>query len=384
MKRVAMLIQRYLPHVGGAERQLQQLAPRLRAQGFEIHVITRREPGLLPFEVIEDVPVYRMPSIGPKPVARVTFANAAVAELTRLRPDLVHAHEILAPASIAVRSKAINKHPVVLKLLRGGVRGDIFKLKLRPFWQTYFAKLKRSVDGFITISHEIDRELDSLNVDPQKRFFIPNGVDTSRYVPASEEHKQELRAELSLPPQAHIVVYAGRLVREKRVDYLLKIWDAIRAKYFDAHLLILGDGSEESRLKEMSAQLRQGGVQFAGRVDDAGSYFQAADIFVLPSSTEGLSNSMLEAMSCGLPVLATKVGGAPDVIEQNIHGCLIPPDDIDSLQWGLESLLADQSLRLSLGAAARKRILSDFSLDSIAGRLSALYYRLLESSAATG
>ncbi len=380
MKRVAMVIQRYLPHVGGAERQLQQLAPRLRAREFEIHIVTRREPGLLPFEVIDDIPVYRMPSIGPKLIASATFKAAAISQLTQLQPDLVHAHEILSPASIAVKSKAINKHPVLVKLLRGGTRGDLFKLKRRPFWRSYFERLKREVDGFITISDEIDQELESLNVDPHKRFFIPNGVDTSRYVPASEEYKQKLRAQLSLPPQAQIVIYAGRLVPEKRVDSLLKIWDAIRAKYFDAHLLILGDGAQQARLREMSGE----GVQFAGQVDDAGSYFQAADIFVLPSSTEGLSNSMLEAMSCALPVLATKVGGAPDVIEQNVHGCLIPPDDLESLQPGLESLLADQALRLRLGAAARGRIVSDFSLDSVAERLSALYDRLLESRTVTG
>lgn len=373
MKRVAMVIQRYLPHVGGAERQLQQLAPRLRAQGFETHIVTRREPGLLPFEVIDDVPVYRMPSIGPKPLARATFTAAAVSQLTRLQPDLVHAHEVLAPASIAVQSKTRNKHPVLLKLLRGGPRGDIDKLKRRPWWKSYFANLNQSVDGFITISHEIDQELESLNVDPQKRFFIPNGVDTARYVPASEEYKQKLRAELSLPLQATIVVYAGRLVPEKRVDHLLKMWDSIRAKFFDAYLLILGDGAEESRLREMSIS----GVQFAGRVNDAASYFQAADIFVLPSSTEGLSNSMLEAMSCALPVLATKVGGAPDVIEHNVHGYMIPPDDTAALQKGLETLLADKSLRLRLAAAARKRTLSDFSLDSVAERLSTLYRRLL-------
>lgn len=379
MKRVAMVIQRYLPHVGGAERQLQQLSPRLRARGFDVYIITRREAGLLPFEVIDDVPVYRMLSIGPKPLARLTFTAAAVSQLTRLQPDLVHAHEILAPASIAVRSKAKNKHPVLLKLLRGGPRGDLFKLRRRPYWKSYFANLKRSVDAFITISHEIDRELESLNVPTHQRFFIPNGVDTSRYVPASEEHKQKLRVELALPPQATIVVYAGRLVPEKRVDYLLKIWNAIRANHFDAHLLILGDGMELPRLKGMSIN----GVQFAGQVDDAGRYLQAADIFVLPSSTEGLSNSMLEAMSCALPVLSTNVGGAPDVIEQSVHGCLIPPDDIVALQEGVEALLADRALRLKLGTAARKRILSDFSLDSVAERLAALYHRLLNSHPVT-
>lgn len=375
MKRVAMVIQRYLPHVGGAERQLQQLAPRLRAHDFEVHVITRRDKGLKSFEVIDDVPVHRMPAIGPKILASATFTAAALSHLARLKPDLVHAHEILSPASVAVRSKKILGHPVVVKILRGGVRGDIYKLKKRPLWKSYFADLNQNVDAFIAISQEIDHELTALGVGSEKRVFLPNGVDTSRHMPVSEEHKRELRPALSLPPQSTLVVYAGRLVPEKRVDHLLRIWDAIRAKFPQAQLLILGEGSEEAKLRGMQTS----GVQFAGQVDDAGRYLQAADLFVLPSSTEGLSNSMLEAMSCGLPVLATKVGGAPDVIQDQVSGCLIPPDDIDALQRGLEMLLRDAALRLRLGIAARERIVSNFSLDSVAGRLAALYHRLLNT-----
>jgi len=373
MKRVAMVIQRYLPHVGGAERQLQQLAPRLRARGFDIHIITRHEKGLSTFERIDDVPVHRVRSFGPKALAGAMFTAGAVSQLTRLKPDLVHAHEILTPSSIAVLSKRINHHPVLIKLLRGGTRGDIFKLKRRPFWRSYFENLKRSVDGFITISHEIDEELETLNVPAEKRFFLPNGVDTARHTPISEDRKQKLHAELSLPMHATIVVYAGRLVPEKRVDHLLRIWGDVGAKFPHVHLLILGEGSEGSRLRSMNVS----GVQFTGQVEEAGRYLQAADLFVLPSSTEGLSNSMLEAMSCGLPVLATRVGGAPDVIQHNVSGFLIPPDDLESLQRGLDALLADKSLRLRLGAAARQRIVSDFSLDSVAERLAALYHRLL-------
>lgn len=373
MKCVAMVIQRYLPHVGGAERQLQQLAPRLRARGFDIHIITRHEKGLLPFEKIDDVPVHRMRSFGPKALAGAMFTAAAVSQLTQLKPDLVHAHEVLTPSSIAVLSKRINHHPVLVKLLRGGARGDIFKLKRRPLWQSYFANLKRSVDAFITISHEIDEELQILNVPAEKRVFIPNGVDSARHTPVSDDRKQELRAELSLPVHETIVAYAGRLVPEKRVDHLLKIWDDLCSKFPHLHLLILGEGSEEARLKQMNVS----GVQFTGQVDDAGRYLQASDLFVLPSSTEGLSNSMLEAMSCGLPVLATAVGGAPDVIQHNVSGFLIPPDDVDALQRGLNTLLEDRSLRLKYGAAARQRIVSDFSLDSVADRLADLYHRLL-------
>lgn len=375
-----MVIQRYLPHLGGAERQLHQLAPRLRAHGYEVDVLTRHEPGLLHYEVIDGVPVYRLPSAGPKAWARATFTVGAVARLTQLKPDLVHAHEILTPASIALLSKRINKHPVLLKILRGGGRGDVYKLKRRPFWRSYVENLKRNLDAFIVISQEIDAELAVLGIPKEKRCFLPNGVDTKRCTPISEEGKIKLRSELALPAQVPIVVYVGRLVPEKRVDQLLKIWEAIRSRHQKALLLIVGEGEQEQTLKKMQVE----GVQFTGQVQEAVPYLQAADVFVLPSSTEGLSNSMLEAMSCGLPVLATTVGGAPDIIQHNVSGCLIPPDDVNALQRGLETLLADGALCRTLGSNARQRILSDFSLDSVAERLASLYQRLLDESKLRG
>ncbi|HSJ87294.1 MAG TPA: glycosyltransferase family 4 protein [Anaerolineales bacterium] len=373
MPRVAMVIQRYLPHLGGAEKQLNQLAPRLQRRGYEPIVLTRHEQGLAPYQVIDGVPVHRLPSTGPKALAGATFTASAVAKLTQLHPDLVHAHEILSPASIAVLSKRINHHPVLVKILRGGGRGDIYKLKKRPFWKSYFQSLKRNVDAFLVISQEIDAELAALGVPREKRVFLPNGVNTERCTPVSEERKRKLRNELSLPAEATLVAYVGRLVPEKRVDHLLRLWPQIQSNDPAARLLIVGEGSEESRLKSMSVD----GTQFTGQVSDAVPYLQTADLFVLPSSTEGLSNSMLEAMSCGLPVLATTVGGAPDVIKHGSSGFLIPPDDLDSLQRGLQTLIDDRMLRFTLGSNARARILADFSLDSVADRLVGLYDQIL-------
>jgi glycosyltransferase involved in cell wall biosynthesis len=379
MPRVAMVIQRYLPHLGGTERQLQQVAPRLQSLGYEVSILTRHEKGLLRYEVIDGIPVYRLPSPGPKRLAGAIFTIAAVTQLIRLHPDLVHAYEILTPASIATLSKRISKHAVLVKILRGGERGDVYKLKRRPFWKSYFQNLIRHVDAFLVISNEIDDELSSLGVPSEKRIFLPNGVNTERCIPLSTEEKLKLRAKLSLPLHETIVIYVGRLVPEKRVDLLLKIWNDVRQKHSGACLLIVGEGSEAQRLRAM----RVDGVQFTGQVNDAVSYLQSADLFVLPSSTEGLSNSMLEAMSCSLPVLASSVGGAPDVIEQNVSGFLIAPDDENTLRAGLKNLLEDEALRFRLGSNARVRILLDFSLDSVAQRLADLYGRLLKNNNAT-
>src|SRR5215216_5577585 len=371
MPRVAMLIQKYYPHVGGAERQIQQLAPRLQKRSFDVCVITRHEKGLSRLETIDGVTVYRLICPGPKALAAIFYIWSAFRLLSKLRPDLIHAHEILSPASAALLAKYFYGWPVLVKILRGGLRGDIYKLRRRPFWTQRFRILCEGVDSFVVISQEIDQELTALGVPSTKRAYIPNGVDTDLFVPLQDAEKSHLRTELQLSVDAPLIVYLGRLTAEKRVDHLLNIWPDIRAAFPRAELLIVGTGPEETRLQTQSSSLA--GVRFTGQVNDSRRYLQASDVFVLPSATEGLSNSLLEALSSGLPVLATSVGGTPDVISHGKNGYLIPPDDLPALKMGLTTLLADPSLRARLGNGGRQRILMDYSLDSVAMRLDALY-----------
>lgn len=375
MPHVAMLIQKYYPHVGGAEKQIQRLVPRLQARGFEVCVITRHEPGLSRFEIIDGASVYRLRCPGPKPLAALFYMGGAFTLLSRLRPDLIHAHEVLSPASAALLAKRFFGWPVIVKVLRGGMRGDVYKLKRRPFWKQRFRVLCQGVDSFVVISHEIDQELTAMGVPTQKRAFIPNGVDTETFAPLADSQKKYLRADLLLPVDGPLVVYLGRLTFEKRVDHLIRIWPTVRESFPEAQLLIIGAGPEEALLRTQSRSVP--GVKFTGQVNDALSYLQAADLFVLPSATEGLSNSLLEALSTGLPVLATSVGGTPDVITHGENGYLIPPDDLSALKTGLTVLLGDPDLRAQLGTQGRRRIQKDFSLNSVAGRLATLYRSLL-------
>jgi glycosyltransferase involved in cell wall biosynthesis len=134
-------------------------------------------------------------------------------------------------------------------------------------------------------------------------------VDTELFAPLSDSQKQRLRTELGLPSNAKIIVYLGRLTAEKRVDHLLCIWPEIRAAFPEAQLMIVGTGPEEAHLRQMSVP----GVQFTGQVDDTIPYLQATDLFVLPSATEGLSNSMLEALSTDCQCWQRPLA-APDVI----------------------------------------------------------------------
>jgi glycosyltransferase involved in cell wall biosynthesis len=370
--RVAMIIQDYYPMLGGAQRQIAALAPLLQAQQVEVFVLTRRYAGLSSFEQVDNVPVYRLPIPGPKPVAALSFILAALPLIKRLKPHVIHAHELLSPTSAAIAAKKLYHLPVVAKVLRGGSLGDLAKLKRKPFGQQRIASARRWVDMFITISQEIERELEQVGVLPEFRSFIPNGVDAARFVPLTSSQKQALRARLGLPERAPIVIFTGRLSSEKRVDQLISIWPSIRVAHPDARLLLLGTGHEEVRLKKMAGS----GVDFLGLVEDVVPYLQISDLFVLPSTSEGLSNALLEALATGLPAVVSAVGGATDVIEHRKSGWLVKSDAVAELQNAISTLLSDMEYCHSMGRSARAVITQNYSLQMTAKSLFELYGRL--------
>lgn len=367
-----MVIQAYLPHVGGAERQLKALAPLLAAEDVDIHILTRRYTGMEPYELIDGVPVHRLPIPGPKLLASLSYTLSGLPLIKRLNPDLIHAHGLLSPALMATFAKRLLGIPVLAKVLRGGVLGDLARLKQKAFTRWRIAQLKKYIDAFIVISDEIGAELEAVGIPAQRHVNIPNGVNTERFAPLSPKDRKALRVEMGIDERP-VVIYTGRLVAEKRVDHLVDIWPAVRREFPQAILMILGRGEQRTALQQGSPP----GVRFLGLVDDVLPYLQVADVFVLPSATEGLSNSLLEAMAVGLPVVATRVGGGPDVIDQGRSGYLIPPDDVPALRSAVLELLRDGQLRRMLGERARQRMVADYSLHVVAKRLKALYTRLV-------
>lgn len=367
-----MIIQDYLPLVGGAERQLATLAPLLREQNVEISILTRRYSGLLPHELIDGVPVYRLPILKSKALASLMFTLTALPLLRRLQPDVIHAHGLLSPTTTAVAAKRWLGMPVVAKLIGGGEGGDLGRLKRKPFGLRRIRSFRHRVDAFVVISREIDKQLSSIGIPPEHRVFIPNGVDLERFRPLPLAEKRALRVSLGLP-EGPIVIYTGRLIEEKRIDQLIGIWPSVLNSHPEALLLILGTGVEEVRLKQMAGT----GILFVGQVQNVVHYLQASDVFVLPSAREGLSNALLEALATGLPVIATTVGGNVDVIHHRQNGWLIPPDTPSALQEAVLALLNDPSCRENLGHQGREHVIENYALPATAKALRALYDQLL-------
>lgn len=379
--RVVMLITSYHPIVGGAERQLAQVAALMCAEGVDVHVVTRIHPGLAAEETVDGVPVHRVGAAGaPKKVAAAAFIAGAVRRTAALKPDVIHCHSMFSPALSGALAKQLTGAPLLAKPMCGG---EATMIAHSTFGGRRIAALARSVDRFVVISREIDDELGGFGVAETKRVCIPNGVDITRFAPAEPAEKAALRARLGLPPDAVLAVFAGRISFQKRLPLLLDAWEVMLsdAKAGTPEALLLIAGADRSagigeRNVVAPERLRAPGVRLLGHVEDMPSLLRAADIFVLPSANEGLSNALLEACASGLAVVASRTGGATDFIESGRNGMLFDVDDLAGLTQALRTLRADASQRARLGEAARATVARTYDLRGTAAALIALYRTL--------
>lgn len=369
-----MVIQSYLPTIGGAERQLASLCPPLSAAGIEPVVITRARPGVVSERPdVTGTHVIRVAARGPKAVRSVMFTVGALRALRRLRPDVVHAFDTLSPSTIAWIHKRTTGTPFVTKILRSGDLGDLQRLIEKPLGRIRRRRLLADADGFVAISADIDRELADLGVDEDRRVTCPNGVDTERFRPVPDTSSDvDVAAELGFDwePGWRMVAVVGRIAPEKRIGDLAARWDGLRRSHPSARLVVIGDGPDRDAVADRD------GVVAVGPRDDVENVVRHAAVYVSASDAEGLSNALLEAMSSGLACVVTDVGGVRDVIVDGESGIVVPPGDIDALLDGVRVCLDDPTMARRLGAAARDVVTARYGLDQVAARLAATYRRL--------
>jgi glycosyltransferase involved in cell wall biosynthesis len=281
----------------------------------------------------------------------------------RGRIDVLHAHQLFGPAAVGCLGRAMLAKPLVLNPHNPA---ELALIESRASGALRLATARLCGDAFVSICTPITSELLRAGIDERRVRFVPNGVDTNHFRPADPVERAALRRQLGLPGPP-IAVYSGRLSRVKGVDVLLAAWSRIEGK---AQLCIVGDGEEEHALRAQAASLR--GIRFVGAVRDPAPWLRAADAAVVPSRSDGLSIALLEAMSCGLPVAATAVGGTPDVVEHGVNGLLVAPEDPDALAVAVRSALETPSL----GSAARARVVERHSIDRVAEQVLALYREL--------
>jgi glycosyltransferase involved in cell wall biosynthesis len=208
--------------------------------------------------------------------------------------------------------------------------------------------------------------------------WIPNGVDADRFAPPSAMARHSSRQALGLDDAALVFGCVASLTPVKRHVDLIEAFASVHAKLPAARLLLIGDGPLRAAIGEQIATLGlQDAVELLGDRSNIETLLPALDVALLTSSTEGMSNAILEAMACGLPVVATSVGGNLQLVEHQVTGLLVPAANPVALAEAMLLLAETPALRHRLGDAARTRIERDFSLDAMAHSYDRLYRRLL-------
>ena len=373
----------FLPLLGGAQMHTMRLSRYLSQHGVEVQVITRHHPGLPRYETIDGVSIYRTPIWHPsKVIASISFTIHALRLLQSTRQDyqIIHSHEMLSPMTIGLTASRLGGARLVINPHRGGYLGDVYKLvKQRPITGKMRLRwARRRGDAFVAVSHEIATELEEAGIPRDKIWSIPYLLDTDHFSPTKDEYRRAIRSELGMQ-DGFWACFTGRLVAEKGLNVLLKAWETVVRHSPDANLVIVGDGDQRSHLEELS-EIRgiEKRVRFTGAVTDTVQYLQASDVYVQPSFTEGLPISVLEAMACGLPVIATGVGGVTDLLSTGENGIVIPPHDPDCLSDCLLELLSNRNLRARLGNHGRQDVIAYCAVEKVGQAHLELYHHLVD------
>ena len=378
---ILMVSPQFYPMVGGYERQAQRLSAALVKRGLAVTVVAeRRQKTWARYELIDMVPVERLNCIYKPKLHTISAATALGTYLWRNRHtyNVVHVHQYGWPAGIAVLVSNFAGRPVVLKVTNTGAWGVLARTS-RTVEKHVLRPLLRRIDAWVATSQQGARELQEFGVPSDRVWMIPNGIDTAEYAPACESERMRIRRSFDLDYQP-VCLFVGRLDPQKNVTGLITAWRSVVQAIPDSRLLIAGHGSQSSLIAAMVEDLGLSeSVRLLGYIEAPLRLYQAADVFVLPSLHEGLSNALLEAMACGLPVVGTRVSGTEDLLADGKCGHLVEPGDEAALAQAIIDLLTHSKERLRKSIEARSRIEAEYSIESVADRYVNLYSRLVGS-----
>jgi len=227
-------------------------------------------------------------------------------------------------------------------------------------------------------------DLVSLGVAPRERFVVVRvGIELEQRVAAERDGRGESRRVLGIGPDRFAVGWIGRMTGVKRTDDVLRAFRRLRDRGVDACLCMIGDGPDRPAVERRAHELGlMRDTFFLGYQEEVAPFYAAFDAMILPSINEGTPVSAIEALAAGRPVVATRVGGVPDVIREGEDGFLVEPGDVDGLAERLARLAADPELRARLGAAGRARVIPRYSVERLVDDIDLLYRSLLASAGA--
>lgn len=362
------------PHIGGIEHHVEVLSNKLVENGHEVTVYTSNVPKSKRYEVINGVKIYRFQSLF-SPLNNQFIPGLFLKLISKNRFDIIHVHSHLHISSnITVFSKIFRKRLIILTS-HGTVNYEGWKNNINVFYNKTVAKwMLKSVDKIIALSLKQADILEYLGADPCNITIIPHGIDLSQINLARDTEKFKSLYGLN---DKNIILFVGGLIPRKGINYLIAAMKYVKS---DSVLLIVGGelqghpGVKEA-LEQQVKKLGLKNVVFLGRVskDDLERAYVISDVFVLPSISEGLPLTLLEAMAYKKCVVATDIPGNSDVIQNGKNGILVEAGNSQELGEKIDYLLANEGLGGKIGAAARKEVEKKYSWDVAFNKILEIY-----------
>jgi D-inositol-3-phosphate glycosyltransferase len=368
MPRICLVTHYFPPHMGGIEKVSYEQSKRLTESGYEIDVLTSKIRGQneRPAKGIRVFP-YSNLNLGerigvPYPVLSLQAYRKFVQVIKKC--DLVHAHGHVYMSSY-LAGKVAKKYEKPFIVTQHNTFIDyqsILNLLERLNDLTVGKSVLKRANRIITVSKETMKYVLKLGADKTKTTVIYNGVDTDYFHPVN---KGESRKKLGLPKNRKIILSVRRLVYKNGLDTLIESVSLVARDHPNILFVVAGKGPSrkliEDRIKELGIDAN---IKLAGFVPDSllPVYYDAANYFILPSASgEGLPLVLLEAMACGLPVIATTVGGTPEIIVHMKNGVLVPPRNSEAMAEVISKILSEERLGSTIGEEARRIVEERFT-----------------------
>jgi len=411
--RIFMVIAVFHPYIGGAEKQAEKLASELIKNNIDVTMITGRWSNLLKkHEELNGIKIVRnltnfipggkgglntkISFFQPPPSnsgsriksVKVFFRKIFVRSCVyfyqisllfyllkqRNNYDIIHVHQVLYPAFISTVAARILKKPVIAKVGSSGFNSDIHQIKKLPEGRVQLRYILNNLSKLVCTSRKMKEEFLCEGIKKDKIVLIRNGVKT-------EDFKRSYKS-------CNDLVYLGRFIKSKDIITLIAAFAQIIKTNKDLRLTLIGDGPEKDNIISM---IERSGLNdniiLTGMIDDPEEILRKSDIFIFPSLIEGLSNSLIEAMSSKLPCVVTNIPGNVEVIgdkdsgydiqeggfAESGYGILFNPSDIEGLVGSIKYLFKNQGIREKIGESAYLRIRSEFDIKRVADRYISLY-----------
>ena len=318
---------------------------------------------------------------------RDAIAAFRLARLVRReRPAILHTHTAKAGAvgRMAALLAGSARPPIVVHTFHGHVLRGYFDPVRTAGFRLLERLLARTSTVLVAVSPQVRDDLVALGVAPRERFAVVRlGIELRDRVAADDSLRDETRRVLGIAPDRFVVGWIGRMTGVKRTEDVLLAFRGLRDLGVDACLCMIGDGPDRSDVERRAHEL---GVMrdtlFLGYQEEVARFYAAVDVVILPSINEGTPVTAIEALAAGRPVVATRVGGVPDVVRDGETGFLVAAGATDELAGRLANLAADPELRDRLGRAGREDVLGRYAVERLVDDVDLLYRSLLETVSA--